>query len=417
MNAATHDFVDPRSRRYLVRLIILMGLLAIMDQYISMVKSTAVPYLLDEYGIGASHFARLESRYLIATFLVFALNGLNDLIGRKWAALVLILLMGLSCLAIVLYTPSIHAFMIFYTVAMFTTVSNMWSIAVSEESPAEKRATYVSIVYVIGLLPLQAILPPILVDTLGLDWRWMYGVMFIFMLPVVVLWFYMHETRRYQQIVRERRAGVRRTHILGLGVIDRRDIRYIALAAAIWLTWLIHSFLYIGWAGYFFMTVNGYSLTRWSLVLLATLIMAMLGGVAGGRLMDRIGRRVALLAGCVGLAFSTAALGFAQGPLLPVTAVITGFFASFSYTWIVVYVPEVFPTGRRGACMGWTTTIARVSYVAGPALAAVLLDAFPTMEWFWVITGSIMLLPIAVILLSHPYETRVRELEEIAVER
>jgi MFS family permease len=67
--------------------------------------------------------------------------------------------------------------------------------------------------------------------------------------------------------------------------------------------------------------------------------------------------------------------------------------------------------------MGWTTTVARVSYVAGPALAALLLQAFPTMEWFWVVAGAIMVLPVAIILLFHPYETRTRELEEIEVRR
>ena len=408
--------VKPRSRRYLVYLIILMGLLAIMDQYLSMVKASAAPYLLDEYDIGASAFSRLEARYLAATFLIFVLNGLNDLIGRKWAALVLILLMGLSALAIVLYTPTVHLFMISYTVAVFTTVSNMWSISVSEESPADKRATYVSIVYVIGLIPLQAILPNLIVR-FGLDWRWMYGAMFLFMIPVIVMWLFMRETQRYEQIRRERRAGTRRMHFLGLGVIDRRDARYIAIAAAVWLAWLVHSWLYIQWAGYYFMTINGYTMDQWTLVLLSTLIAAMVGGVAGGRLMDRIGRRVALLGGCVGLAISTALIGFSQGIWLPVVTVITGFFASFAYTWVVVYVPEVFATERRGACMGWTTTIARVSYVVGPALAAVLLDAFPTMEWYWVVTGTIMIVPIAIMLSLRPYETRVRELEEIAEAR
>jgi type II secretory pathway component PulM len=67
--------------------------------------------------------------------------------------------------------------------------------------------------------------------------------------------------------------------------------------------------------------------------------------------------------------------------------------------------------------MGWTTTIARISYVAAPALAAVLLQAFPTMRGFWLVTGALMLLPIAIILLWNPYETKVRQLEEIEVQR
>jgi MFS family permease len=226
----------------------------------------------------------------------------------------------------------------------------------------------------------------------------------------------MKETKRYETISEQRRKGTRKKHIFGLGVIDRRDIRYIAIAALIWFCWLVNSVLYF-WAGYYFMTIKGYSLTQWSMVLLATLIMAMIGGVAGGWIMDRLGRRTALIVGCVGLILFQASMGFVPGAILPIVTAISGFFVSFSYTWVVVYVPEVFPTERRGACMGWTTTVARVSYVAGPALAAVLLQVFPTMEWFWVVTGLVMLIPIGIILLSNPYETKTRELEEIELRR
>jgi MFS family permease len=199
-------------------------------------------------------------------------------------------------------------------------------------------------------------------------------------------------------------------------VIDRRDLRYIVFSASIWFCWLVNSMLYF-WAGYYFMTIKGYSLNQWSLVLLATLVMAMIGGVTGGWIMDRLGRRTALIFGCIGLTLSQALLGFAPGAILPIVAAISGFFVSLAYTWVVVYVPEVFPTERRGACMGWTTTAARVSYVAGPLLAAGLLQLFPAMDWFWVVTGLIMLVPIVIVLLFHPYETRTRELEEIEMRR
>jgi hypothetical protein len=67
--------------------------------------------------------------------------------------------------------------------------------------------------------------------------------------------------------------------------------------------------------------------------------------------------------------------------------------------------------------MGWTTTAARVSYVVGPALAAVMLKASPTMEWFWVVAGALMFIPIAIIVFFNPQETKTMELEEIEVER
>ena len=421
MTEATEQFgvrakIRERSNSYLVYLVIFMGLVAIMDQYISTIKTTAIPFIIEEYGITAIDFSWNEATYLIATFLIFLLNGLNDIIGRKLSILVLVLLMGFSSLAIVLFTPTLQHFMFFYTVAMFTTVSNMWTIPVSEESPAQKRAKYVSLTYVIGLIPLQALLPPLLMDVMGLSWKWMYGVMFILMLPMLIMWRSMKETQRFTVISKQRRAGSRKNHFFGIGVINKRDMRYIAIAASIWMVWLVYSVLYY-WAGYYFMTVKGYTLSQWSLVLLGTLVMAMLGGVAGGTIMDKIGRNTALVGGCVILSVNLVAISFARGALLPIITAISGFFTSFTYTWIVVYVPEVFPTERRGACMGWTTTVARISYVVGPALAAVLLKVSPTMEWFWVTAAGIVLIPIAIILIINPYETRTKELEEIAVER
>jgi putative MFS transporter len=299
---------------------------------------------------------------------------------------------------------------------MFGTVSNMWTIPISEESPAGQRAKTVSVVYVIGLIPLQALLPPLLIDMLGLSWKWMYGVMFVLMIPMLVLWFFMKETNRYVKVKEERREGTRKSHLFGLGVIDRNDVRYIAISSSIWLCWLTY-FGFQLWSGYYFMTVKGYSLSQWSMVLLGMLLMAIIGGIASGWLMDRLGRRVALLLGCVGLSIFLVLFGFSEGTLLIIVAVIIGFFTSFTAAWTVVYVPEIFPTERRGACMGWTTTVARISYVVGPALAAIMLEASPTMEWFWVVAGAVMLVPIGIVALFKPYETKTRELEEIESRR
>ena len=415
-NAKTNLKIKTRSRNYLIYMMIFMGLVAIMDQYLSTVKTTALPYILKEYSLEASSFSYLEAVFMAFTFLIFLLNGLNDIIGRKLSILILILIMGVSAFGILYFTPNIYLFMAFYTLAIFATVSNMWTIPVSEESPAQKRAKYIAVVYIIGLIPLQALLPPLIINTLGLSWKWMYGVMFIFMIPLLVLWAFMKETSRYELIKTERKNGIRKNHWFGIGVIDRQDIRYIAISAAIWLAWLTYQFFYF-WAGYYFMTIKGYTLGNWSIVLLISLLLAMGGGFLSGWIMDKIGRKPALILGCIGLALTLVLMGFGQGILLPVAAALTGFFTSFTYTWIVVYIPEVFPTERRGACMGWTTTIARISYVIGPLLTGYLLSLFPTMEWFWVIGGVVILIPIAIIMLFNPTETKKLELEEIETGR
>jgi MFS family permease len=97
--------------------------------------------------------------------------------------------------------------------------------------------------------------------------------------------------------------------------------------------------------------------------------------------------------------------------------IIAGFFFGFSYIWIIVYIPEIFPTERRGSCMGWTTAVARASYVVGPSLAAIMLTVSPGMELFWLVGGLLMIIPIVLVILFHPYETKTKELEEIEVKR
>ena len=200
----TFTKIKSRSRNYMVYMMIFMGLVAVMDQYLSTIKTTAIPYILEEYKLSAPQFSYLEALFLSFTFLIFLLNGLNDIIGRRWSILILILIMGVSAFGIVYFSPSLNLFMVMYTLAIFATVSNMWTIPVSEESPANKRAKYISIVYIIGLIPLQALFPPLIVDTLGLSWKWMYGVMFIFMIPLIIMWFFMKETSRFQVIQAER---------------------------------------------------------------------------------------------------------------------------------------------------------------------------------------------------------------------
>jgi peptidoglycan/LPS O-acetylase OafA/YrhL len=74
---------------------------------------------------------------------------------------------------------------------------------------------------------------------------------------------------------------------------------------------------------------------------------------------------------------------------------------------------KYFPTERRG----WTTTIARISYVIGLLLVGYLLNLFPDLKWFWVIAAGIMLLPIAIVLFFNPAETKVKSLEAIESER
>ncbi|VVB61758.1 Major Facilitator Superfamily protein [uncultured archaeon] len=410
-----NSFGKQRTRHYMIYLIIFMGMIALMDQYLSMIETTAIPNVLRDYSVTDAQYSWWKALYFIPTFLIVLLNGLTDIIGRKKSLLILILIFGFSSLGIVYATPSFHLYMVFFAIITFATVSNMWAIPISEEAPAEKRAKYVSFIYLVSVIPLQAIIPPVL-TRLGLSWKWMYGVMFLFMIPVLIMWVFMKETQRYEIIKEERKLGKRKKHFYGIGVINRCDFKYILFSAVIWMCWLIVS-MFVVWAGHYFMDIHGYTLDQWSLLLLGSLLLMMAGGVVGGWTMDKIGRKTGLLIGCIGFGLFVTLIGLTPISMARIVTVIAGFFMGFSYTWIIVYIPEIFPTERRGTCMGWATTTARVSYVLGPALAGIMLTVSTAMEWFWVAGGLLMIIPIILVLLFHPYETKTKELEVIEAQR
>lgn len=411
--ADTSESSKVRTRGYLTYLVVFLGSVALMDGYVSSIKSSAIPFLLKEYGLSAAAFSGMEAFVLIPTFFVVAFNSLADLLGRRIAIGLLILGMGLPCLAILLWTPTLPWFFVFYGAATFFTVSNLWTVPVNEEAPAPRRARLAAIVYAIGQLPLTAILPPLLVTHLGLGWRWMYGIQAVLMLPVLLLWLPMRETGRYRTVAAARRLdSSRRAGFLGLGTIDRRDARYIALGAAIVTCILIFMVLYF-WSGYFFMTLRGYTLGQWSRVLLAAMLMVLFGGLAGGWILDVAGRRRGLVLGCLGMALCVSGVGMVPEPWPAVLLVLAAFFIGITSAWTMVYIPEIFPTERRATCAGWVSSIGRIAYVAGPAIAALLLKAFPTMTGFWVVAGLVMLIPVGVVWLADPAETGRCELEDI----
>jgi MFS family permease len=408
-------FKQERTKKYIYFLVIFMAMVAIMDSYLSFIETTAIPYILEEYSISDTHYSWWKSIYFIPTLLVFLLNGLNDIIGRKKTILILIFTFGLSSFGIVFFTPSFHMFMLFLAIITFATVSNIWVIPISEEAPAERRAKLASIAYFISLIPLQAIIPPLL-DRMNLSWKWMYGFVFFLMIPVLIMWVFMKETKRFEIIKEERKQTRKKRRYFSFGDINRQDLKYILFSSIIWMSGLIVSMLLV-WAGHYFRDIHGYSLDQWSLILLGGLTFMMIGTLFGGWTMDKLGRKTGLLIGSIGLGFFLMLIGILPLSVSPIAMVISGFFMGFSYVWIITYVPEIFPTERRGICMGLTTSIARVSYVVGPALAAILLTISPTMELFWIVAGIISIIPIAFIILFHPYETKQKELEIIETAR
>ena len=65
------------------------------------------------------------------------------------------------------------------------TTSNLWEVPISEEAPAKTRGLYGSAAFLIGVIPLYAILGTNFIDNFG--WRWGYGTMFFLMILLLIL--------------------------------------------------------------------------------------------------------------------------------------------------------------------------------------------------------------------------------------
>ncbi|MFW9933606.1 MAG: MFS transporter, partial [Candidatus Thorarchaeota archaeon] len=322
---------------------------------------------------------------------------------------VLVLTMGIPAILIVFLSVNVYIFLLLYSLVIMGTTSNLWEIPISEEAPASKRGLYGSLAFLIGVIPLYAILGNRIIYAVG--WRWGYGIMFILMVVVLLMTFGMKETQRWKDsaATREKRLGV----MEAIRKIERKDRKYILLATVVYLVWTISFKMATSWGGEYFQTVQGLTPEAWTSVLTVAGLLLPVSALISGILLDKVGRNVVLVMGSLGSVISLVGLGITGLQYFYWGAF---FFMAAVLAWIYVYLAEIFPTEIRTTSVGVCVTGARFGYVVGPLISSALLAIFPIMDGFWIIAGLLMIVPLFT-LLAKPLETKGKELEAIEMER
>ncbi|MHA1613799.1 MAG: MFS transporter [Candidatus Thorarchaeota archaeon] len=405
--------VEQKATKYMIFLVVIMGLVSQLDGWLSLIESTAVPYITAEFFAGdAAEFALWQGFFGILVFLVFFIGWFGDAYGRKKGIILLTLVMGIPTIFITFLPAgpgSATMFFILYSVVIMGTTSNLWEVPISEEAPADRRGLYGSLAFLIGIIPFSAIIGVGIIADYG--WRWGYGVMFFFTIFLLILLYFMKEPQRWvdKAAQRTKRLGI----MEALKSLRPEDKKYIAVSIIVYLAWTITFKMATTFGGYYYMTLNSYSIADWkSIVTIAGLLLPV-SALITGILLDKIGRNVVLVIGSIGSIVCLVALGLTGMPLMYQLAY---FFMAMVLAWIYVYLAEIFPTGVRATSIGVCVTGARFGYVFGPLISSYLLTLFPTMDGFWIAAGLIMIIPLLA-LLFKPMETKKMTLEEIEAER
>jgi SP family galactose:H+ symporter-like MFS transporter len=398
------------SKGYMIFLVILMGLVSQMDSWLSLIETKAVPGILAKFAISASEFAFYQGLFGIIVFGVFFIAWFADAFGRKIGMMALVLVMGIPAILIVFLSLNIYIFLLLYSIVIMGTTSNLWEVPISEEAPAKSRGLNGSLAFLIGVIPLYAIIGSRIIDTYG--WQWGYGTMFFFMLILMLLLLFMKEPRRWKNAA-EARGNKRLGVIAALKKLKIQDAKYMVIATVVYLAWTISFKMATTFGGFYFVEVLNYTDSQFNSILTIAGLLLPISAIISGVLLDKVGRKFVLIVGSIGAVVCFVALGLTA---IPVFYQAIYFFMAMVLAWIYVYLAEIFTTEVRSTSIGVCITGARLGYVVGPLLASLLTSLFPTMQGFWIVGGLIMLAPL-VTLFARPLETRGKTLEAIEVER
>ncbi|MHA1720809.1 MAG: MFS transporter [Promethearchaeota archaeon] len=141
---------------YLIFLFIYMILYEFMDSYTTSYYTSVVSYIEADFGIDDSTFYLIQAVASLGLLLVLVIQNLADVWGRKPIMIVVFFGMGFASF-ILLIAHNVLVFTIGFLLSWVFFSSDIWVIIISEEAPAEKRATYSYIIALFGALGAIAI--------------------------------------------------------------------------------------------------------------------------------------------------------------------------------------------------------------------------------------------------------------------
>lgn len=335
----------------------------------------ALPYITADFGVNNQQAGFALSIIGLGTMCAFFLVRLADNMGRRPIFLFSVVAYTL-CSLITAFSPGIN-FLVFFQFLARIFLIGCWSLGyviVAEEFESSQRGKASSILQAVatsGALVLSLCLP--IFTAIGWNWRAMYAVGALPLIPVIIFHKNLPETEQFLKMKQERLEGKQ----VKSDFFEAWKPQYRKLLAIMAIVWF---FLYFGVKGAlnFFSqhVVNDLSWTPGmvSLALVIQTLAGMLIITLNGRLLDKVGRKKgAIIIIAIG-SFSAAAQFLATGfaPVVVLGCLSTGFTNSFLIVGSTI-TNELFPTEIRANATAWTNNIlGRLGQVLVPTFIGTL---------------------------------------------
>jgi len=397
----------------------ILGIVALglfFESYDLSLLTSALKHISEDLGMAEHELGFYLGAVRLGGLLAFLLLPLADRFGRRRMFLASMIGMSVFTLATALSQNPLQfvAFQIL-TRAFLATLSAVGIVMLAEEFPAAHRGWGVGILgalaafgHGLGALLFAAI------EVVPFGWRSLYV---IGALPLILLpWFRreLQETARFRRHEAETagRPGGRNGSLRSLLALARGNPRRAALVGGAGMIHALGAISVFQFAALFVQNEHGWAPWQYSVMLLTSGGVGIVGNVIAGRLGDRAGRRIVGMAAFTLFPIAGIAFYHGVGWLLPVSFIAVVFSSSAGDVIVRIFSTELFPTSQRGASAAWLTLLQTIGWIAGLWLVGVGRWAGISLP-IMISAVSATVLVAGLLLLLLP-ETRRRELEDLS---
>ncbi len=411
------DVTHPRA--YLAHLLFFICCCTLFEGYDVLILNLALPHLGREFSASAESLSYAVGLISVGTVMAFALVRLADQYGRR--AVFLGAVAGYTLFTMLTaFSTGLYDFVAYQFVARMFMVTEIGvgAIILTEEMPHRYRGAAVTLVFALGLVGgiAGALLYPYIIET-ALGWRTLYIAGGAVLPVLAIYWRRLRETRRWQ-LDQQHNPQPRVSFLAGYREIAKvfhsRYRPYLLVGTTIWFALNAWSSSCLFFFTYYVTNERGWSATQVSATLTFGYMLAILGYLTAGPMLELAGRRITVsLYFAVGTGSAIAC--FLSESTLVITVsymVVLGMQALWAIAATIT--SEIFPTELRGTGNAVVNNLlGRTGMVLAPSMIGVLSVWLGSVGQAVAVVALVPLFCIPVILLLLK-ETKGKTLEEIA---